>query len=85
MTIDNGPWTIDTHPMALPQVLILVETSKAYGRGMLAGIGRYALAHGPWSIFFEERSLFDRLPHWFAQWRGRRRRCRRRRGAARTR
>ncbi|MEZ0268474.1 MAG: substrate-binding domain-containing protein [Phycisphaerae bacterium] len=56
--------------MPLPQVLILVETSKAYGRGMLAGIGRYALAHGPWSIFFEERSLFDRLPHWFAQWRG---------------
>jgi len=56
--------------MALPQVLILVETSKNYGRGMLEGIGRYALAHGPWSIFFEERSIFDRLPQWFSAWRG---------------
>jgi len=56
--------------MPLPQVLILVETSKNYGRGMLEGIGRYALAHGPWSIFFEERSLFDRLPQWFSDWRG---------------
>ena len=54
----------------IPQVLLMVETSKAYGRGLLEGIGRYALAHGPWSAYLEERSLADRLPPWIGQWKG---------------
>lgn len=53
-----------------PQVLLLIETSRAYGRGLVEGIARYAEAHGPWSIHFEERGLTDPLPRWFKQWRG---------------
>jgi LacI family transcriptional regulator len=54
----------------IPQVLLLIETSKMYGRGLLEGVGRYVAAHGPWSVYFEERALDDPLPLWFHQWRG---------------
>lgn len=54
----------------VPQVLLIIETSKAYGRGLLEGIGHYALTHGPWSVYLEERSLQDRLPPWVAEWKG---------------
>lgn len=51
-------------------VLLVVETSKQYGRGLLEGIGRYAFSRGNWSIYLEERSLHERLPSWVKDWRG---------------
>lgn len=51
-------------------VLLVVETSKQYGRGLLRGVGRYAASHGGWSIYLEERSLHERLPAWVKHWRG---------------
>jgi LacI family transcriptional regulator len=54
----------------IPQVLLLIETSRAYGRGLVEGIARYAEENGPWSIFFEERGLADPLPRRLKQWRG---------------
>lgn len=51
-------------------MLLLIETSRAYGRGLVEGIARYAEEHGPWSIHFDERGLADRLPRWFKDWRG---------------
>lgn len=56
--------------LCLPKVLLLVETSTGYGRGILEGVGRYVREHGPWSIFFEERGLLDPPPGWLAGWRG---------------
>lgn len=53
-----------------PLVLLLIETSRAYGRGLVEGITRYAEESGPWSILFEERGLTDPLPRWLPQWRG---------------
>lgn len=50
--------------------MVLVETSRAYGRGLVEGIGRYVEEHGPWSIYFEERGLLDPLPKWLKHWRG---------------
>jgi len=60
------------HPQQprVPKVLLLVETTDGYGRGILEGIGRYIREHGPWSIFFEERSLLDPLPRWLGRWQG---------------
>jgi LacI family transcriptional regulator len=49
---------------------LLIETSRAYGRGLVEGIARYAEEHGPWSIYFDERGLCDPLPHWLKNWRG---------------
>lgn len=54
----------------LPKVLLLIETSRAYGRGLVEGVVRFAEENGPWSIFFEERGLSDPLPRWFKNWRG---------------
>jgi LacI family transcriptional regulator len=54
----------------IPHVLLLVETSLAYGRGVVEGIGRYALEHGPWSVQFEARALDSLPPKWLRNWRG---------------
>ena len=54
----------------IPQVLLLIDTSRAYGRGLVEGIARYADERGPWSIFFNERSLMDSLPRWLKDWHG---------------
>lgn len=52
------------------RVLLIIETSKVYGRGLLDGIGRYALTHGGWSLYVEERGLKDRHPSWLRAWKG---------------
>ncbi len=36
--------------MAMPRVILLIETSRAYGRGLLCGIAEYSRVHGPWSF-----------------------------------
>lgn len=54
----------------LKHVLLLVETSKAYGRALLEGIGRYADAHGRWLMYVEERALYDQPPKWLSEWTG---------------
>ena len=54
----------------IPQVLLLIETSRAYGRGLVEGIAHYAEKNGPWSILFEERGLTEPLPRWLRRWRG---------------
>jgi LacI family transcriptional regulator len=54
----------------IPRILLLVETSRTYGRGVTEGIARYALENGPWSIQFEERGLDSSPPEWLKEWRG---------------
>ena len=34
-----------------PRVLLLIESSREFGRALLAGIAEYARFHGPWSIY----------------------------------
>lgn len=33
-----------------PRILLIIETSRAYGRKLLRGIARYAMMNGPWEI-----------------------------------
>ena len=54
----------------LPEVLLLIETSTGYGRGILDGVGRYVHEHGPWLIHFERRGLMEPAPRWVRQWPG---------------
>jgi LacI family transcriptional regulator len=54
----------------IPRVLLLIDTAGAYGRGVVEGIGRYALEHGPWSIQFEYRALDSSPPEWLDRWSG---------------
>ena len=53
------------------QILVLVETSREFGRGVLRGIMRYSRdCSVPWRITFEDRGLLDGLPSDFDSWRG---------------
>src|SRR5262249_60388892 len=53
-----------------PRVALLVESSRAYGRGLLHGIAEYVRLHGPWSIYLAERSLGEARPAWLKDWTG---------------
>ena len=33
----------------MPKVALLFEVGNAYARGLLGGIGKFILSHGPWS------------------------------------
>jgi LacI family transcriptional regulator, galactose operon repressor len=35
----------------IPKIILLIETSREYGRGLMVGISKYAKIHGPWSLF----------------------------------
>ncbi len=54
----------------MPRVALLVETSRAYGRGILRGVARYARVNGPWAFFTVERELHSGMPNWLYSWRG---------------
>ena len=54
----------------IPHVVILVETSREYGRGLLRGISRYVNECGPWSMYFEPHGLGDPPPAWLPRWSG---------------
>ena len=53
-----------------PQVALVIETSKGFGRGILRGVTRYVRERGPWSIYIDERGLDDPLPPWLRGWKG---------------
>ena len=54
----------------VPHVAVLIETSRAYGRGLLEGVARYNREHGFWSMFFEPHGLDDPPPKWLSAWEG---------------
>jgi LacI family transcriptional regulator len=45
-------------------VALLIETSNAYARGLLAGIMDYVRRHEPWSIYLPELGRGDVPPRW---------------------
>jgi LacI family transcriptional regulator len=51
-------------------VALLIESSRAYGRGLLLGVAKYVRENGCWSIFLQERSLGDDSPRWLRHWDG---------------
>jgi LacI family transcriptional regulator len=52
----------------LTRVILLLESSRAYGRDLLIGIARYSRLHGPWSFYREPGDLRSSVRH-LAQWR----------------
>jgi LacI family transcriptional regulator len=51
-------------------VAILIETSGAYGRGLLRGVAQYHREHLTWSAYFRPRGPDDPLPRWLKNWHG---------------
>jgi LacI family transcriptional regulator len=54
----------------LPEVAVLVDTSRSYGRDIVRGIRRYVAEHGPWSLYLEPRDLRSSFPDWLKKWHG---------------
>lgn len=46
----------------LNKVILLIETSRAFGRELLYGIARYSKLHGPWVFYREPRNLKSQIP-----------------------
>lgn len=50
------------------RVILLIESSRAYGRGCLLGVAAYIRSHGHWSVLHTERSLTEKLPQFLKDW-----------------
>jgi LacI family transcriptional regulator len=54
----------------IPQIAVLSDTSRSYGRDIVAGVRRYVTEHAPWSLFLEPRDLLSNFPPWLEKWSG---------------
>ena len=52
------------------RIALLIETSRAYGRGLLRGVAAYARLKRDWSITYQERRVEEALPQWIRTWDG---------------
>lgn len=46
------------------RILLLVETSRGFGRRVIEGIMRFALEKDNWMVFLEDRGLLGKEPYW---------------------
>jgi LacI family transcriptional regulator len=53
-----------------PHVALIVETSTVFGRQVFRGVGIYVRENGPWSVYIEQRSIYDPAPPWLKNWQG---------------
>jgi LacI family transcriptional regulator len=52
------------------RVALLLDSSRAYGRGLLHGIAGFVRAHGHWSVYVGDRGQGDAPPAWLKDWEG---------------
>lgn len=64
------PFEIATEPMPKKNILLLIETSRGFGRGLIRGISRYSLERGNWSLLFQDRGMLDEPQSWLRKWKG---------------
>lgn len=56
--------------MRKKQVLLVIESSRAYGRGLIQGITRYVQETNNWVVHFEEQGILTAVPPWLKEWHG---------------
>ena len=64
MVTVSGPGRATRH------VALLIETSNAYGRGLLLGVKNYLVANPGWSIYLGEHGRHETDLSWLDSWRG---------------
>lgn len=52
------------------KIALLIESSRAYGRGLLRGVASYLHTHPDWSVYVQSRSPEDAPPPWLEGWKG---------------
>ncbi len=55
---------------ATRSVALLIETSRAYGRGLVRGAARYNRERGQWLTYLHPHGIDDPPPVWLKNWRG---------------
>lgn len=63
-------WAVSGPAVATRHVALLIETSNAYGRGLLLGVKNYLVAHPGWSIYLGEHGRHETDLSWLDSWRG---------------
>jgi LacI family transcriptional regulator len=53
-----------------PKVALLIETSNAYGRGLLSGVQAYMRENRQWSVSLGESGRGEEAPRWLQRWDG---------------
>ena len=66
--VDSAPPARDVPRAAGRRVALLVETSKAFGRGVLRGVSRWLREHEPWSLYADERGFEEGVPPGLETW-----------------
>ena len=46
----------------IPKVILVIESSSAFGRRLLVGITKYARIHGPWAFYSTQDGIQSNLP-----------------------
>jgi LacI family transcriptional regulator len=59
-----------TTPPQLVRIAVLLESSRAFGRGVLQGLAECLQARRHWMVYYQEGGLGELLPGWFAAWQG---------------
>lgn len=52
------------------RVALLIESSRAYGRGLFLGVAKFVREHHEWSVQSEEWKWTDSFPAWLKHWNG---------------
>jgi LacI family transcriptional regulator len=52
------------------RIAVLIESSRAFGRGVLQGLAECLKSRRNWMIYYQEGGLGELLPGWFESWRG---------------
>jgi LacI family transcriptional regulator len=62
--------TVSAPPPSQKNVVLLIETSNEYARGLLRGIMAYIREHERWSIYLPEQGRGEAPPGWLKRWHG---------------
>jgi LacI family transcriptional regulator len=54
------------HYRKRPQVALIVESSRSYGRNLLRGIASYARTRTDWALLHQEMTIDASLPNWMS-------------------
>jgi LacI family transcriptional regulator len=57
-------------PKRRRRVALIIESSRAYGRGLFLGVAKFVREHHEWSVQSEEWKWTDALPVWLSNWDG---------------
>ena len=68
-TVYSGFCPCTPMPFTRKRVLLLIETSRAAGRGIVEGVSKYVIERQNWQIHLDERHIIG-VPNWLQHWRG---------------